>query len=284
MLFALAQIPFPHINPTVVQFGPIAIRWYGIAYLTGFLLGYVLLKRMVASGRLRLTLDQLSDLLGWLVAAVVIGGRLGWWLIYHRTAGPADPWYTPLAIWQGGMSFHGGLVGIVAVLTAWCWWNKYSFWHVADSMALVAPVGLFFGRIANFINAELVGRATNVPWAVVFPGDNFGRHPSQIYEALLEGVVIFLLLWKLARKGRQSDGTIAGTFVTLYAISRFTLEFTRQPDDQIGFIAFGWLTMGQLLSLLMLLAGILIIWTRHNAKRHASPPKHSPFARPNEIH
>ncbi len=173
--------------------------------------------------------------------------------------GAAEPWYEPFALWNGGMSFHGGLIGVGIVLAVWSWRNHASFWNIADAVALVAPVGLFLGRLANFVNAELVGRPTSLPWGVIFPGENFARHPSEIYEAILEGPVLLTSLWLARRYLRLRDGQIAALFLVFYGIFRFVVEFTRQPDAQLGFIAFGWLSMGQLLSLIFAAAGI-ILW------------------------
>lgn len=259
----LSAIPYPSLDPVAVRFGPLAVRWYGLAYLLGFALAYILLRRMVRSGRLQVALPQLSDLMTWLVLGVLAGGRLGWWLFYYRGEGAAEPWYAPLAIWQGGMSFHGGLAGVAAVVIVWARVQNVSLWNVADALALVAPLGLFFGRIANFINAELVGRPTSLPWGVIFPGDLVARHPSQLYEAVLEGPILLLALWWMVRRGLQGSGQVAAAFIALYGLVRFLVEFTRQPDEQLGFIAFGWLTMGQLLSAVLLVLGLSLCLARH---------------------
>lgn len=256
---SLAAIEFPHISPVIFQVGPIKVRWYGMAYLVGFALAYAVLVRLSRRGRLRISQTDVSDLIGWLVIGVMVGGRGGWWLFYHVAQGP-EPWYEPVAVWHGGMSFHGGLIGVLSVVWIWCRQTKSPFWNVADCAALVVPIGLFFGRIANFINAELVGRPSNLPWAVRFPGDDFTRHPSQIYEALLEGPLLLVSLWLADRWLAKSDGKIAGLFVILYGIFRFCVEFTREPDRQLGYIAFGWLTMGQLLSVLFTLGGVVLWW------------------------
>jgi phosphatidylglycerol:prolipoprotein diacylglycerol transferase len=195
-------------------------------------------------------------LITYLATGVVIGGRRGWWLFYNLPDGTADaPWYEPLAIWHGGMSSHGGLLGVCIALSAWSWWRGASFWNVADCLALVAPVGLFFRRVANFVHAELVGRATTVSWGVIFPGEVIARHPSQLYEALLEGPLLLMWLWVFARRVRP-DGMTAAMFLLLYGTFRFGVEFTREPDAQLGFIAFGWVTMGQVLSLATAAAGV----------------------------
>lgn len=254
----------PPIDPIAIRLGPIAIRWYGVAYLIGFGLGYLGLRQLSQRGVLRLSTRSLGDLLFWVVIGVVVGGRLGWWLIYDRETGTGESWYEPFAIWHGGMSFHGGLVGVAFVLALWSHWHGSSFWNLADCVALVAPPGLFFGRLANFINAELVGRPTTVPWAIIFPGDTIERHPSQLYEAILEGPILLITLWGLKPLLIGREGTIASLFLCLYGTLRLVAEFFRQPDEQIGFIAFDWITMGQLLSFLVTIVGALFLVSRLN--------------------
>jgi phosphatidylglycerol---prolipoprotein diacylglyceryl transferase len=254
----LSAITYPSIDPVIVQLGPLALRWYGLAFVLGFVAAGLLLRQMIRSRRLRMTTDRLSDLMMWLVAGVLVGGRLGWWLFYHRSDGAAEPWYAPLAIWEGGMSFHGGLAGVAVALLSWSRLRRAPLWNIADALALVAPIGLFFGRIANFINGELVGRPTDLPWGVIFPGDSFARHPSQLYEAILEGPVLLLVLWWFARR-RPAAGSVAAMFLIFYGLFRFAVEFTRQPDEQLGFIALGWLTMGQLLSAALATAGLVLL-------------------------
>lgn len=258
MLHTFAAIPFPSIDPVLFRIGPVAIRWYGLAYLAGFAVSYLGLKCLISADRLRITREQLFELITWLVVGVIAGGRTGWWLFYHR-GGTLEPWYEPLAIWHGGMSFHGGLIGVAAVILIWSWRNGVQLLNVADALALVTPVGLFMGRIANFINAELVGRPTSLPWGVIFPGDTFGRHPAQLYEAILEGPLLLIALWVIVRHNRSREGVVGAMFLVLYGLLRFAVEFTRQPDEQLGFIALGWLTMGQLLSCASSLAGVLVL-------------------------
>lgn len=260
MLPTFAAIPYPHLDPVALRLGPVAIRWYGLAYLLGFIAAREALRRMIRTGLLRISPDLLGDLVSWLAAGVVIGGRLGWWLFYHRRQGSYEPWYEPIAIWHGGMSFHGGLIGVLVALAIWSRVRRLPLWNLADAAALVVPLGLFFGRIANFINGELVGRPTSVPWGMIFPGDTVPRHPSQLYEALLEGPLLSLILWTVRNRHRPREGRIAAIFLVLYGAFRFAVEFTRVPDAQLGFIAFGWLTMGQLLSAVLLAAGI-VLWS-----------------------
>jgi phosphatidylglycerol:prolipoprotein diacylglycerol transferase len=253
----LSAINLSPIDPVILRVGPLAIRWYGVAYLAAFAFAYAALVRLVWRGTLRISSAALTDLIGWLALGVLIGGRLGWWLLYHR-GDFAEPWYEPLALWHGGMSFHGGLFGVAIAMLVWTRRHHAPFLNVADCFALVAPVGLFLGRIANFINAELVGRVTDVPWAMVFPGESVARHPSQLYEALLEGPALLTLLWSTKHRVRLRDGQIAALFLIAYGLFRFSVEFTRQPDEQIGFLAFDWVTMGQLLSVLTSFAGSLL--------------------------
>ena len=266
MSVVIASILFPPIDPVIFRIGPVAVRWYGLAYLLGFWIAYVALRRLIRYGRLQLADEKLSNLVAWLAAGVIVGGRAGWWIFYHRGAGAIEPWYEPMAIWRGGMSFHGGLVGVVVALAFWSRRERVSMLNLADSLALVAPIGLFLGRIANFINAELVGRPTSVAWGVIFPGETFARHPSQLYEGFLEGPLLLGLLWLVARRCLNlRPGQLASIFILLYGLLRFAVEFTRQPDDQLGFIAFGWLTMGQLLSAALALAGATFSWLRNSS-------------------
>ncbi len=253
-----ATIPYPDIDPVALHLGPLAIRWYGLAYAAGFVLAWLVLRRMAGSPRLPLTRDQLTDLLAALALGVVVGGRAGWWLIYHRADGP-EPWYEPVAFWHGGMSFHGGLVGVGVAVLLWTRRTRVPLLPVFDALALVAPIGLALGRLANFVNAELVGRPSSVPWAMVFPGDTVARHPSQLYEALLEGPVLLGLLW-LAARAHPAPGRIAALFVIAYGVFRFAVEFTRAPDVQLGLLALG-LSMGQWLSL-AIVAGGALMWVR----------------------
>lgn len=259
MLWQLALLRYPRIDPVMVRIFGFPIRWYGMAYLTGFILAYLLLLRLARTRVLRMPADWISDLVGWLALGVVAGGRTGWWIFYHRLM-PGDPpekWWEPFAIWHGGMSFHGGLLGVIIVLLVWSRISKVSFLNLADCMALVTPIGLCLGRIANFINGELVGRVSHVPWAMVFPGYTEPRHPSQLYESFLEGPVLLAIVWSIKGWRNRRDGSIAAGFVIFYGIIRFAVEFTREPDPQLGYIAFGWLTMGQLLSAVICLIGLV---------------------------
>lgn len=252
-----AFLVHPDIDPVVFRMGPVAVRWYGLAYLLGFAITYFWLRWLVLTGRFRVNIDRLGDLLTSIACGVVVGGRLGWWLFYHR--GPMTSWLEPFAIWEGGMSFHGALAGLSISTAIWCYRSKTSFLSVSDALAQVAPLTLFFGRLANFINKELVGRPTELPWGVIFPPDTFARHPSQLYEAMLEGPVLFLLLISSRWLTRSTEGTTGSLFLILYSCMRFGVEFTREPDPQIGFIAYGWLTMGQVLSVVLSVTGLLLL-------------------------
>ncbi|MBU6234504.1 MAG: prolipoprotein diacylglyceryl transferase [Alphaproteobacteria bacterium] len=261
---------FPNIDPIAIAIGPLQIHWYALAYLTGFLGGWAygvfLLKRYGAASPFKP--HQFEDLLTWIVAGVILGGRLGYALIYNPVLylhNPADI----LKLWQGGMSFHGGFAGVLVAVALWARKNKLAFLTVTDVAAAVTPIGLFFGRIANFVNGELYGRVTTAPWGIIFPnGGPLPRHPSQLYEAILEGLVLFAVLLVLARRrdAWSQEGLLSGTFLIGYALSRMTVEMVREPDTQIGYL-FGNLTMGQLLSLPLLIGGVWIIvrWTRLKA-------------------
>lgn len=256
----IASIPFPDVDPVIVHLGPLSIRWYGLAYLLGFAAAFFVLRSLVARKTLRVPEAGVSDFISWAALGVVLGGRLGWWLFYHRADTTPEPWWEPLAIWHGGMSFHGGLVGVAVATFVWSRCYRASFWNVADALALVAPIGLMFGRVANFINAELVGRPTSVPWGVVFPGDTLARHPSQLYEAFLEGPCLLALLWLTRPWRARREGRSTALLLIGYAAFRFVVEFTRQPDAQVGFIAMGWLTMGQALSLALGAVGAVLAY------------------------
>ncbi len=258
---------FPNIDPIAFAFGPFQIHWYALAYLTGFLGGWGyatwLLKHWGAASPLKK--DVPEDLLPWAIAGVILGGRLVYTLVYNPVLyfnNPGDIF----AIWQGGMSFHGGLLGVLAAIFLYGRKHKYTFLSLTDLAAAVTPIGLFFGRLANFVNGELYGRVTDAPWGIVFPGGGpLPRHPSQLYEALLEGLVLFVVLMVLARRkdAWTKEGLLSGTFLIGYALSRIVVEMVREPDVQIGFLP-GGITMGQLLCVPMIVAGIWILarWKR----------------------
>ncbi len=257
---SLLAIPFPAFDPVLVQLGPLAIRWYALAYIAGLLFGWQLLKRIVQRPGWTLTPEQIDDLLFYATLGIILGGRLGFVLFYHPGYYLGHPLQI-FAVWQGGMSFHGGLIGVVVAIWLFARRHGIGFLEVGDAVALVAPIGLFFGRLANFINAELWGRVTDVPWGVIFPGGGpEPRHPSQLYEAVLEGLVLFVVLQVMARGARDpaSAGRLGGGFLLGYGLARFFVEFFREPDRHLGLL-FGVITMGQLLSLPMILLGIAML-------------------------
>ncbi len=263
-------IPFPVIDPVALQIGPVAIKWYGLAYVVGLLGGWWYARKLAASaslwgGRARPDPESLDDFLLFAALGVVIGGRLGFVLFYNLGEYLADP-LEIFAVWKGGMSFHGGLMGAAAGLWVFAIRRGYPPLSALDLGAAVAPIGLFLGRIANFVNGELWGRpAPDVPWAIVFPhGGPVPRHPSQLYEAFSEGLLLLVLLMIVIRLGGlKRPGLVAGLFGMGYAIARTTCEFFREPDPQLGFL-FGtsWLTMGMVLSAPLFLAGLFLVLRR----------------------
>lgn len=292
----MSYIPFPDISPEIfsVDIGPVtlALRWYALAYIVGLIAGWKLIVRMLATPRLwsgppPATAEQIERLLTWVIFGVILGGRLGYVLFYQPAFFLQNPSQI-LRVWEGGMSFHGGFLGVAVAGALFCWREKIPMLPMADLMAAVAPIGLFLGRLANFINAELWGRATTMPWGVAFPGEAAqtcegvltvcARHPSQLYEAALEGLLLFaaltLLIWRAG--WLRFPGRIAGLFFAGYGLARFVVEFFRQPDAQfisegnplgLALHAGGYgLTMGQILTLPMIVAGV---WFIARARRNA---------------
>lgn len=253
----------PEFNPVAISLGPIAIRWYGLMYLIAFMLfmalGRVRARRKVLAGWIPRDID---DLLFYGVLGVILGGRLGYVLFYKPGYYFANP-IEMLAVWQGGMSFHGGFLGVLIAVWFYARNSGRRWLDVTDFIAPLVPLGLAAGRLGNFINAELVGRVTDVPWAMIFPGvDNLPRHPSQLYQFALEGLLLFALLWWYGARPRPR-GALSGAFLLGYGVLRFIAEFGREPDDFLGLLALG-LSMGQWLSLPMVAAGIgLLAWAYH---------------------
>ncbi len=258
MAFAL---PFPAIDPVLIEFGPFAVRWYALAYIGGLVLGWRYVRRLARLEPAVMNAAEVDDLLVWATLGVILGGRIGYVLFYnpgHYLANPASA----LAVWQGGMSFHGGMLGVVAALVLFARRRRLPLLGIADRVACATPIGLFLGRLANFVNGELFGRTTDVAWAVVFPrGGSASRHPSQLYEAVLEGVVLLVLLYGLVRldEVRARAGALAGVFLAGYGVVRIAAEVFREPDPQLGFLL-GGATMGQLLSVPMIIAGLFLVW------------------------
>lgn len=257
----MAVWTYPIIDPVALRIGPLAVRWYGLAYLACFLFAWWVLGHFSRRWKLGLSADDQSLVVLAAVLGVILGGRLGYVLFYGAGAYWRDP-IRILQLWDGGMSFHGGLAGILLAGAVVSRRLKVPFLTVCDIGAVAAPLGFGLGRVANFINGELWGRVSDVPWAMVFPtGGPLPRHPSQLYEALLEGAVLFTVMLVLSRHERPR-GELMGWLLTLYAVFRIAVEFVREPDVQIGFL-FGGVTMGQLLSVPVLIAGVwLLVWVR----------------------
>lgn len=251
----------PNIDPIAFSIGPLAVRWYGLMYLAGFAIGWWLGTRRIAKGLAPITRAQLDDLLFLVVLGVILGGRLGYVLFYKPAYYAAHP-LEILAIWQGGMSFHGGLLGVMLAMVVAARRHKVDWLRLMDFIAPLIPPGIAAGRLGNFINAELPGRVTDVPWGMVFPGaGDTPRHPSQLYQFALEGLTLFALLWWFSSKPRPR-GQISAMFLLGYGVLRFVAEFAREPDSFIGYLALG-LTMGQWLCLAMIAGGLaLFAWSR----------------------
>lgn len=263
----LLELQFPQIDRIAFSLGPLKVHWYALMYLVAFVLGYWLMRRRLKKEPYSSitkpkpwTLDDVFDILFYAMAGVIIGGRIGYLLFYNASSFIANP-VSILYLWQGGMSFHGGLIGVVLGLWAFSYRSKRPFLQVSDLLVPAAPIGLAAGRIGNFINGELWGRPAPewLPWAMVFPtGGDVARHPSQLYQALLEGLLLFVLLWWYANKPRYR-GQVSGFFLFGYGVFRFVAEFFREPDAQLGFLSLG-LSMGQWLSVPMILAGAALWW------------------------
>ena len=249
-------IPYPEIDPILVQLGPFASRWYALAYIAGLVIGWQVMRRVCAEPPKVLTPLKIDDFLLWAALGVILGGRLGYVLFYKPGAYLANP-LAVLTLWEGGMSFHGGLLGVIVAILLFAIRNKTDPFMLSDLVAIVAPIGLFFGRLANFINGELWGRVTDVQWAMIFPrGGPLPRHPSQLYQAFFEGVLLVLLVaavWKFA-DGRRRPGLLTGVFCAGYGLARIAGEFFREPDAHLGYL-WGPLTMGMLLSVPMIAFG-----------------------------
>ncbi len=283
LLLPLSALTFPDINPVIVEFGPLAIRWYGLGYVVGILFAWWYSKKLVSTPRLwanntaPMKPEDLDDFLVWAAVGVVLGGRIGYILFYDLGRYVANP-LDMLALTQGGMSFHGGMLGTILAMVLFARSRGIPTWSLLDVVAAGVPVGLGLVRIANFINSELWGRPTDLPWGVIFPnGGPEPRHPSQLYEAGLEGVVLFAVLALLVWRGRKlaRPKFVGGAFIAGYGVSRIIVEFFRTPDAQIGYLAgTGWLTMGMVLSLPMVLAGIWAMATARNPE--ASPEAAKP--------
>jgi phosphatidylglycerol:prolipoprotein diacylglycerol transferase len=276
-------VPFPRFNPILLQLGPLAIRWYALAYIAGILLGWRYCVTLIRNERLwrpikpPATIAQVDDLVLWLTLGVILGGRIGYIVFYGQGQFDHD-WVEMFRLWHGGMSFHGGMIGVTVAIIAFALINKVDVLRLADLIAPCVPIGLFFGRIANFINGELWGRPTKLPWGIIFPNapDQLPRHPSQLYEAGLEGLLLFLILRWATHHARwlPRQGALTGLFLLFYGLFRVGLETVRNPDVGMPNFPFG-LTMGMILSIPMVLLGLaLVFWPRR--KRAPAPVPEQP--------
>jgi phosphatidylglycerol---prolipoprotein diacylglyceryl transferase len=261
-------IPYPHIPSELVRVGPFAIRWYGVMYLVGYVVGYRIARTRIARGLVAMTERDLDALVGYLMAGMLLGARTMYAIVYEPDHFLDDP-FEFFRIWHGGLSFHGAVLGMTVACAIFSRVRRVPFWEVADTLAYAGTPGLFFGRIGNFINGELYGRPSRVPWSMIFPSDplHVPRHPSQLYEALGEGLLLFLLIrtlerWAVAR-GWYRPGLLVAAFLIGYGVVRIVLEFTRQPDTQLGLVL-GPFSMGQLLSATMIVAGLLVLLLRND--------------------
>ncbi|HUZ31739.1 MAG TPA: prolipoprotein diacylglyceryl transferase [Xanthobacteraceae bacterium] len=263
-MLILTVLPYPHINPVLVSIGPFAVRWYALAYIVGIIVGWFYARAIIASPKLwggpaPISLIDFDDFIIWITLGIILGGRVGYVLFYnlpHFAAHPAEIF----ELWTGGMSFHGGVLGCIVATIAFALHRGLPMLSLGDVTTAVAPIGLFLGRLANFINGELWGRPTDVPWAMIFPhGGPIPRHPSQLYEAALEGVVLLIVLGVLVRLGAlKRPGIVTGVAAIGYGMARIFCEFFREPDVQLGFL-WGGLTMGMLLCIPLILAGIVAL-------------------------
>lgn len=259
---------YPKIDPIAFSIGPLHVHWYGLMYLFSFLIAWGLASLRARHSAGKWTMDQVADLIFYGALGVVIGGRLGYMFFYDLPRFMHHPLIV-FQLWDGGMSFHGGLLGVVVALSYFAWKSQQNVWDMTDFVAPLVPIGLGLGRLGNFINGELWGRVTTMPWGMIYPNAGpLPRHPSELYEFALEGVVLFIILWFFSAKFRPRFA-VSALFLFCYGCFRFALEFFRQPDPQKGFIAFGWLTEGQLLSIPMITIGLVALIIIY--KRAGSP-------------
>lgn len=257
------MLTYPDIDPIIFAIGPLAVRWYGLMYVLGFVAAWILASRRARLSWSPIKPVQVDDLIFYAMVGVIVGGRLGYSLVYGWEIWLDDPLYV-FKITQGGMSFHGGLVGVMFAMWLFARRLGLGMWQVTDFVAPLVPVGLGAGRVGNFINGELWGKPTDVPWSFNVNGQ--ALHPSQLYEALLEGLVLFVILWLYSLKPRPTMA-VSGMFLLWYGVFRFVVEFYRVPDTDLGYLAFGWLTMGQVLSTPMIVFGIVLIVMSLQSKR-----------------
>ena len=253
----------PSINPVILSIGYIDIRWYSLAYIFAFVIGSYLIKKFNKFSIQLLSNKQIDSFFIWAVLGVIIGGRIGYVFFYQINLFFLNPFYI-LEIWNGGMSFHGGLIGLIISIYLFSKINNLNFFYLADLVSLVAPIGLFFGRISNFINTELYGRVTEFPFAIIYPLiDNKPRHPSQLYEALFEGIILFVILFTYFNKGQKKYlfGNISALFLIFYSLFRFIIEYLREPDHHLG-LFLNYFSMGQLLCVPFFIGGLIILFRR----------------------
>ncbi|WP_448216075.1 prolipoprotein diacylglyceryl transferase [Endozoicomonas sp. 2B-B] len=253
------MIPYPQIDPVAISLGPLKVHWYGLMYLVGFAGGWWLAVQRTRKSNGLWNPEQIGDLLFYIAVGVIVGGRMGYVLFYNFDYFLQNPLWL-FSIWEGGMSFHGGLLGVLLAVFLFGRRIDKNFFQMTDFIAPFIPLGLGMGRLGNFIGGELWGRVTDVPWAMVFPTDpsRMPRHPSQLYQFVIEGVILFGALWWFSAKPRPRMA-VSGLFLLIYGIGRFCVEFVRQPDQQLGFIAFDWMTMGQLLTVPMIFLGVALM-------------------------
>ncbi len=257
----ILAIPFPVIDPVLIEIGPLAIRWYALAYVAGILGCWYVVKRLAATWPGAPDERTIDDFVVWITFGIILGGRLGYVLFYkpgYYLANPAEIVF----VWQGGMSYHGGMLGVIGAVLLFARQRKIRLLALGDAVACAVPIGLFFGRLANFINGELWGKPAELPWTFIVNGT--ARHPSQLYEALLEGVALFVILWFYSSKPRPYLA-VSAMFLLFYGIFRFAVEFVRLPDKDPGYLAYGWVTMGQVLSAPMILAGMIMLYMAYRS-------------------
>ena len=255
------MLEYPNIDPVAFSIGPLVVHWYGIMYLIGFAAAWFLAQRHNRRINAGFSRDNIADLIFYCAIGVILGGRLGYIFFYNFSAFMEDPLMI-LRIWQGGMSFHGGFIGVAIAALVYARRISRKFFEVADFVAPLSAIGLGAGRLGNFINGELWGRVTDVPWGMVFPFERAGvlpRHPSQLYQFFLEGVMLFLIVWIYSRKPRPTMA-VSGLFLVTYGVFRFVVEFFREPDDHLLFVAFDWMTRGQQLCIPMIALGVFLMW------------------------
>ena len=262
------MLTYPEIDPVIFGIGPLKIRWYGLMYVVGFLAGWWLARKRANYPHSLIKPEQVDDLVFYVMLGVIVGGRLGYTLFYGWGEIAADPLYI-LKVWKGGMSFHGGLIGVLIAM--WLYGRKigHTMWQMTDFVAPLVPIGLGAGRIGNFINGELWGKPTDLPWGMMYNG--VVRHPNQLYEALLEGLVLFVVLWYFSKKPRPYMA-VSGLFLFLYGVFRFGIEFVRVPDAHMGdggYLAFGWITTGHVLTTPMIIAGAIMLVMAYGTGKEA---------------